>query len=470
MRFALILILIPILLNSIEFAVPEIVYAADIVDIDNDNDLDIVIASLVAGQPEPPDSLTFLKNNGYGEFTKSVIAKQNFAYLKIVDIDCDGLLDICTKNSPDYQLVYYRNLGNLQFDEATIIPVEYTYVFQYPKFNDMDNDGDMDIVINYGGSSHSCNLLINNGAGTFIEDNIAYYDDDNIVNFNVGDVNCDGYGDILITTNHKPYLVLNNMFEFVSLEIDSLHWSDPFFADMDSDFDLDIILNIDLPSLSKIFINNGEGDYNFSYTIEMPLNSKIKDISDYNNDGYPDFAIQTDSEPPNVYICFNNGDGTINEPIAYTFGSVYSFIVKSADFDGNGFVDLVVTGYNLFDGIDGTSILFNDGEGNFVDEPQVGIDEEFIVRNEQCQLSCHPNPFNPSTTISYDLPVNITNPVIEIFNIKGEKVRTFNCKNQIPIIWDGTDNFHNQVSSGIYLYRIKSDEGVLQSKKMLLLK
>jgi len=68
------------------------------------------------------------------------------------------------------------------------------------------------------------------------------------------------------------------------------------------------------------------------------------------------------------------------------------------------------------------------------------------------------------------LPVNIANPVIEIFNIKGEKIRTYNCQNQMPIIWNGTDNYQNQVSSGVYLYRIKTDEGILLSKKMLLLK
>ena len=97
--------------------------------------------------------------------------------------------------------------------------------------------------------------------------------------------------------------------------------------------------------------------------------------------------------------------------------------------------------------------------------------------SEKSILTNYPNPFKPSvagrspaTTISYNLPANITNPVIEIFNIKGKKVKSFKCQNQMPIIWDGTDNYRNQVASGVYLYQLRSDEDVLISKKMLLLK
>ena len=100
----------------------------------------------------------------------------------------------------------------------------------------------------------------------------------------------------------------------------------------------------------------------------------------------------------------------------------------------------------------------------------VGIDDFSIQKIADIKLSNYPNPFNPTTTISYELPNNIENLVLEIFNIKGEKVRIFDCQNQMPIIWDGTDNYRNQVSSGVYLYRLKTDEGVLMSKKMLLLR
>jgi hypothetical protein len=469
MRFVFILLLFPLLLSSVEFTVPFQAYDADVADIDNDGDLDIMIGSLVPGTPEPSDSVTFLINNGYGEFTKSIIPKNNFAYIKMIDIDCDGLLDICTKNSPNYQIVYYKNLGNLEFDEATIIPVEYTYVFQYPKFNDMDSDGDMDIVINYGGSVHTCNMLINIGDGTFIEENIiSSYDD--IRNFNVSDINSDGFGDILITTNHNPYLAINDNLNFILLEIDTMHWSKPYIFDMNNDHHNDIILNIDYPSLTKILYNDGTGIFFEEHLIEMPTGNILKDINDYNNDGYPDFAVQTDWEPPNVYICFNNGDGTITEPIPYTFGNVYSFVVRSSDFDGNGFNDLLVTAYYHSGNSHGASILFNDGFGNFVDEPQVGINNEELIINN-CKLSNHPNPFTGETTISFSLNTNLHEKArIEIFNVKGQLVETFanhqitNSPNQ-QIIWNADNH-----ASGVYFYKLVVDGKAVDTKKMILIK
>ncbi|MCK4652966.1 MAG: hypothetical protein KAU01_00805, partial [Candidatus Cloacimonetes bacterium] len=80
-------------------------------------------------------------------------------------------------------------------------------------------------------------------------------------------------------------------------------------------------------------------------------------------------------------------------------------------------------------------------------QPTVGIDDFSIQKITDIKLSNYPNPFKPSvagripgTTISYELPVNVENPVIEIFNIKGEKIRQYSIFNfQSSIVWDGTD-------------------------------
>jgi len=97
--------------------------------------------------------------------------------------------------------------------------------------------------------------------------------------------------------------------------------------------------------------------------------------------------------------------------------------------------------------------------------------EHLELQTTNYELRNYPNPFNPITTISFDLPVNEKNPVIEIFNIKGEKIREYSiCNKESTIVWDGTDNYLRPVSSGIYLYRIRSDEGMIMSNKMLLLK
>jgi len=84
----------------------------------------------------------------------------------------------------------------------------------------------------------------------------------------------------------------------------------------------------------------------------------------------------------------------------------------------------------------------------------------------------YPNPFNPTTTISYSLaqPGNVE---LAVYNIKGQKVKTLVCEKkeagQHQVIWDGTNNSHSTVSSGIYFYRLASGKKIL-NKKMLLLK
>ncbi len=87
-------------------------------------------------------------------------------------------------------------------------------------------------------------------------------------------------------------------------------------------------------------------------------------------------------------------------------------------------------------------------------------------------LQNYPNPFNPSTTIAYELAID--GPVcLEIFNVRGQKVATLVNKRQISglqkLIWDGKDDHGLLVGSGIYHYRLRTENGS-STQKMLLLK
>jgi len=83
-----------------------------------------------------------------------------------------------------------------------------------------------------------------------------------------------------------------------------------------------------------------------------------------------------------------------------------------------------------------------------------------------------PNPFNPSTSISYDLP-RASNVQLEIYNVLGQKVRTlvsgYQEAGSQSIIWDGADNTGSSVASGVYFYRINAGE-FNATKKMMMLK
>ncbi len=84
----------------------------------------------------------------------------------------------------------------------------------------------------------------------------------------------------------------------------------------------------------------------------------------------------------------------------------------------------------------------------------------------------YPNPFNPSTTIAYDVP-NDEHVTLTVYNLLGQKVRTLydapSAAGHYSITWDGRDERGREVSSGIYLYRIRVGS-IVQTKKMVLLK
>jgi len=84
----------------------------------------------------------------------------------------------------------------------------------------------------------------------------------------------------------------------------------------------------------------------------------------------------------------------------------------------------------------------------------------------------YPNPFNPTTTINFEIPVR-ENVSLIIYNTLGQKLRTLidgsRSAGHYQVSWDGKDSNGENVSSGIYLYRIKAGFFV-ESKKMILLK
>jgi hypothetical protein len=83
----------------------------------------------------------------------------------------------------------------------------------------------------------------------------------------------------------------------------------------------------------------------------------------------------------------------------------------------------------------------------------------------------HPNPFNPSTTISFTLPKK-TQANLSIYNLEGKLVKTLlnglMDEGYKKTTWDGINISGNPVSSGVYFYRLKAGNKVLTRKMMLL--
>ena len=99
------------------------------------------------------------------------------------------------------------------------------------------------------------------------------------------------------------------------------------------------------------------------------------------------------------------------------------------------------------------------------------VENEII--STEIRLSNYPNPFNPTTTISFSIQ-NDSKVELMLYNIKGQKIRSL-LSDQITvgehsIVWNGEDASEKKVGSGIYLYKLNMNGKMEAVKKCLLLK
>jgi len=108
----------------------------------------------------------------------------------------------------------------------------------------------------------------------------------------------------------------------------------------------------------------------------------------------------------------------------------------------------------------------------FADPSASAVLDESVVSASFDLETNYPNPFNPSTTIAYNLvePAVVT---LRVFNLLGQEVKTLVNEAQLPgrwvQEWDGKNTQGNPVPSGVYLYQLKA--GLQQeTRKMMLMK
>ncbi len=102
----------------------------------------------------------------------------------------------------------------------------------------------------------------------------------------------------------------------------------------------------------------------------------------------------------------------------------------------------------------------------------VSVENEMIP-DRKIQLTNYPNPFNPSTTISFNVLSENQQTELTIYNLKGQKIKTLLNENLTmgmhSVTWDGKDDNGRNVASGVYFYQVKCGT-VSESKKMILMK
>lgn len=272
--------------------------------------------------------------------------------------------------------------------------------FGVSAFADIDNDGDQDLIIsgNQRNSSlpqsenYITKLYTNDGLGNFTE-----VMDTPFIGLQEGEIafaDIDGDGDQDVIISGIDFLFdqytllytndgLGNFSEVFPSPFIQVYSSDIAFADVDGDEDLDLfIAGSTVPfqaiSNSSLYINDGIGGFAVKPNTPFAnVQEASLDVSDIDNDGDLDLILLGTSEEPGplteVYI--NDGAGNYTVADAYDFQTLSSGDVNFADFDNDGYEDVLIAGTTDGGLTPFTKLYKNDGQGGFSEVSNTSIVE-----------------------------------------------------------------------------------------------
>jgi hypothetical protein len=381
----------------------EDVYNGDITygDIDGDNDIDIIITG--KNSSDIPN-LTLYKNDGNGSFTPSNDSTLENIFdgsINLSDIDGDGDQDLflqglkrVTNFSSTPIVVLYKNdgLGNfIVSDDSTFKPVSIGKSI----FNDIDNDGDFDVLIMGNEQFYGPKMRIykNDGNGNYTSSNvfsIGEYGD-----FEMKDLNGDNYPDLFINPGNSSSLgtkiYFNDGLGNFNLQniqnntnIEKLSFCSVKFIDIDNDGDFDLIQSGETsssvsPNSLQLYLNNGNGNFQYDSILFSDFGISHGDISisDIDNDQNIDFLISGEDRDNNPFIKLFKNDtlGKFSPVMESQFIPFYNSSSDYTDIDNDGDLDLIICGDTDSPGIPSTFyspnynpkcyIYKNDGNGFF---------------------------------------------------------------------------------------------------------
>lgn len=492
----------PIIINSPQDPIP--------FDYDGDGDLDIILTGLL-WPPTNPGTVTsfwFLRNDGAGNFSRDTSSWTHGLGLihprhwQKGDFNNDGFTDLIivghgTDIDPfpgENSLLLLRKSDGTMASIAGSLPTVIAFTHNVASA-DIDKDGDLDIYMcNIGGGTSGPLIYSNNGNGIFtstaagIPSQIAIRAERYTASI-FADIDHDGDADLILGGHDGA---------------DAWTLTD------------------------KLLLNNGSGTFSPALANAMPVRllgntagSVGLTSADVNNDGWIDIisSVHADYRNPTIQLLLNNGNGTFRDastnisqhwPLGKTYGSSWIRWVHPADMNKDGWIDLVAVGQNECP----SAIFLNMGNGVFKDFSEYyfnrssiatlavgdftgdGMQDILAVRSNQTAvvfktvsspvvtsiekenlnlkqpsdtqlLNNYPNPFNPTTTISYQLST-LSDVSLKVFDILGREIAILVNEQQqagkYSVRWDASG-----ATSGIYFYRLQAGT-YSTTQRMILMK
>jgi len=213
----------------------------------------------------------------------------------------------------------------------------------------------------------------------------------------------------------------------------------------------------------KVWSGNGYKHFNLYILPDEYLNTMLStgdEIAVY--DGQNCVGVHTVGEGESYYslICsMKDNNETVN---GFTENNPFSLRIYKDQTNYDTIEFQIMNGENNFSA-GGTSL---------VKITNMLSNNELMVPKTTEIKTVYPNPFNPETTIQYSLH-KADQVEIEIYNIKGQKVKTLVSEKQnagnYQVTWKGKDSNGKSASSGMYFCRMKTSSKV-QTRKMMLVK
>jgi len=281
--------------------------------------------------------------NNKGEFIEQNLPSSNglqYGFgIAVGDYDNDGWIDVMTSNwdrmtiregKKDEYGRLYRNVNGEFFDVTEGAGVRmvtsegYGDVSFDSEFVDLDNDGDLDLLVaaDFGNSR----LYINNGSG-FVDRTLEWgfgldqfgmgittgdYDNDGLQDVFVTSIYCEGEDCMIEMTGNKLYHNTGGRFEEVSIKmnVDNGGWGwETEFFDYDLDGDLDLIMVFGMrekimgehdftSNAVRLWRNDGDSFNDVTSELGLEISGEGRDvvIFDYDNDGDEDIFVVRNGE------------------------------------------------------------------------------------------------------------------------------------------------------------------------------
>ncbi len=179
------------------------------------------------------------------------------------------------------------------------------------------------------------------------------------------------------------------------------------------------------------------------------------------------FTVNLNNIPPNfeVLYLYDSGSDNPNQAIFDSYPvAIYNQVNNS---------QVVLTSIPLYFIMENQAYSFMQAVLDVFNEETSVNDINQGIKPLSLNLRNYPNPFNPTTTIQFNMPKE-GYAQVKIYNIKGQIAKDFGLQNYLQgehkIVWNGLNDKGNQLSSGIYFYKINTDSGLQQINKMILLK